>query len=148
MPLETTSPQNAIATEETTLLGLREFLYGIILSAPILLLAMAPMLGLSVEAWIDPRINQFLQLILTSLVIATCGRSIVSRGIRSLATGNLNMFTLITIGVSAAYGFSLLATLLPTFFPDSFRNTKTGLVHTFFDAAAMIIVLVHLGQAQ
>ena len=71
MPLETTSPQNAIATEETTLLGLREFLYGIILSAPILLLAMAPMLGLSVEAWIDPRINQFLQLILTSLVIAT-----------------------------------------------------------------------------
>ena len=147
MPLETISPQNAIPTEEITLLGLREFLYGIILSAPILLLAMAPMFGLSVEAWIDPHINQFLQLILTSLVIATCGRSIVSRGIRSIATGNLNMFTLITIGVSAAYGFSLLATLLPTFFPDSFRNPKTGLVHTFFDAAAMIIVLVHLGQA-
>ena len=95
MPLETTSPQNAIPTEEITLLGLREFLYGIILSAPILLLAMAPMFGLSVEAWIDPHINQFLQLILTSLVIVTCGRSIVSRGIRSIATSNLNMFTLL-----------------------------------------------------
>ena len=147
MPLETTNPTDALPVEGSVLIGLRELLFGIILSAPILILAMAPMLGLSVEAWIDPHINQLLQLILTSLVIVTCGRSIFSRGIRSLATGNLNMFTLITVGVSAAYGFSLIATLLPTSFPDSFQNPKTGLVHTFFDAAAMIIVLVQLGQA-
>ena len=132
MPLETTNPTDSLSAEGSVLIGLRELLSGIILSAPILILAMAPMLGLSVEAWIDPHTNQLLQLILTSLVIVTCGRSIFSRGIRSLATGNLNMFTLITVGVSAAYGFSLIATLLPTSFPDSFQNPKTGLVHTFF----------------
>ena len=65
MPLETTSPTDALPADGSVLIGLREFLPGIILSAPILILAMAPMLGLSVEAWIDPQ-NQLLQPVLTS----------------------------------------------------------------------------------
>ena len=117
------------------------------LTTPILLLAMGPMFGISIESWIDPHINQLLQLVLTSLVIGTCGRSIFFRGIRSIATGHLNMFTLITLGVSAAYGFSAVATLFPNLFPASFLNPRTNLVHTFFDAAAMILALVLLGQA-
>ncbi len=147
MPLETTSPPDALLADSDVLESFREFLFGIMLSAPILLLAMGPMFGLSIDSWIDPHINQLLQLVLTSLVIATFGRSIFSRGIRSIATGHLNMFTLITLGVSAAYGFSVVATLFPNLFPDSFLNPQTNLVHTFFDAAAMIIALVLLGQA-
>ena len=54
MPLETTDPTDALQAEGSVLIGLRELLSGIMLSAPILILAMAPMLGLSVEAWIDP----------------------------------------------------------------------------------------------
>ena len=57
------------------------------------------------------------------------------------------MFTLITIGVTAAYGFSVAATLFPNLFPELFMNSQTELPHTFFDAACMIIVLVVLGQA-
>ena len=147
MPLETTSPPDALTTDDDVLHSFREFLFGMTLSTPILLLAMGPMFGISIESWIDPHINQLLQLVLTSLVIGTCGRSIFFRGIRSIATGHLNMFTLITLGVSAAYGFSAVATLFPNLFPASFLNPRTNLVHTFFDAAAMILALVLLGQA-
>ena len=147
MPLETTSPPDAVLADSDVLRSFHEFLFGMMLSAPILLLAMGPMFGLSIDSWIDPHINQLLQLALTSLVIATFGRSIFTRGIRSIATGHLNMFTLITLGVSAAYGFSVVATLFPNLFPDSFLNPQTNLIHTFFDAAAMIIALVLLGQA-
>ena len=147
MPLETTSPPDALTTDDDVLRSFREFLFGMTLSTPILLLAMGPMFGISIESWIDPHINQLLQLVLTSLVIGTCGRSIFFRGIRSIATGHLNMFTLITLGVSAAYGFSAVATLFPNLFPASFLNPRTNLVHTFFDAAAMILALVLLGQA-
>ena len=147
MPLETTSPPDALTTDDDVLHSFREFLFGMTLTTPILLLAMGPMFGISIESWIDPHINQLLQLVLTSLVIGTCGRSIFFRGIRSIATGHLNMFTLITLGVSAAYGFSAVATLFPNLFPASFLNPRTNLVHTFFDAAAMILALVLLGQA-
>jgi Cu+-exporting ATPase len=118
MPLETTRPLDTLSADEEVLHGFRDFFSGIILSVPILILAMGPMFGLSIVSWIDPHINQLLQLLLTSLVIATCGRSIFSRGVRSIATGHLNMFTLITLGVSAADGFSVAATLFPNLFPD------------------------------
>ena len=146
MPLETTSPPDAVLADSDVLRSFHEFLFAMMFSATILLLAMGPMFGLSIDSWIDPHINQLLQLALTSLVIATFGRSIFARGIRSIATRHLNMFTLITLGVSAAYGFSVVATLFPNLFPDSFLNPQTNLVHTFFDAAAMIIALVLLGQ--
>ena len=125
MPLETTSPPDALTTDDDVLRSFREFLFGMTLSTPILLLAMGPMFGISIESWIDPHINQLLQLLLTSLVITTCGRSIFSLGVRSIATGHLNMFTLITLGVSAAYGFSVAATLFPNLFPDSFLDPQT-----------------------
>ena len=76
MPLETTSPPDALTTDDDVLRSFREFLFGMTLSTPILLLAMGPMFGISIESWIDPHINQLLQLVLTSLVIGTCGRSI------------------------------------------------------------------------
>ena len=147
MPLETTGVPDAVVSDEKMLNNFGEFLIGTILSVPVLLLAMGPMLGLSTEDWIDTRTGQLLQLILTSFVIATCGRSILMSGIRGIKTGHLNMFTLITIGVTAAYGFSVVATLFPKLFPASFLNPQTELTHTFFDATCMIIVLVLLGQA-
>ena len=145
MPLETTDPTDAIQAEGSVLIGLRELLSGIMLSAPILIWQWHQCLGYLSRLG-STHINQLLQLILTSLIIVTCGRSIFSRGIRSLATGNLNMFTLITVGVSAASGFSLIATLLPTSFLIHFRIRKPA-SSILFDAAAMIIVLVQLGQA-
>ena len=147
MPLETTGVPNATISDDNILNNFGEVVIGTILSIPVLLLAMGPMLGLSTEDWIDPHTGQLLQLVLTSFVIATCGRSIFTSGIRSIKSGHLNMFTLITIGVTAAYGFSVAATLFPNLFPELFMNSQTELPHTFFDAACMIIVLVVLGQA-
>ena len=146
MQLESTGLDPAFAIDPDTPLIDRELLSGILLLTPIFIFAMGPMLGLSVDTWLDAHINQVLQLLFTSVLIITSGRSILIRGIKSLISGHLNMFTLITIGVTAAYIFSATATLLPDFFPEEFHDPRTSLVHSFFDACAMIIVLVLIGQ--
>ena len=146
MPLESTVPDTAFAPDSDKPLLDRELIFGLILLTPILILAMGPMLGLSFDTRLDARINPVLQLLFTSLLIITSGRSIFIRGMKSLISGHLNMFTLITIGVTAAYIFSVTATLLPGFFPEEFHDPRTSLVHSFFDACAMIIVLVLIGE--
>ena len=146
MPLESTVPDTAFAPDSDKPLIDRELIFGLILLTPILILAMGPMLGLSFDTRLDARINPVLQLLFTSLLIITSGRSIFIRGMKSLISGHLNMFTLITIGVTAAYIFSVTATLLPGFFPEEFHDPRTSLVHSFFDACAMIIVLVLIGE--
>jgi Cu+-exporting ATPase len=146
MPLESTGSDADFTPDSDTPLIDRELILGLILLPPILFLAMGPMLGLSIDTWLDARTSQVLQLLLTSVLLITCGHSIFSRGMKSLFSGHLNMFTLITIGVTAAYIFSATATLFPGFFPKEFHDPKTSLVHSFFDACAVIIVLVLIGQ--
>ena len=124
----------------------RRFWIGLFLGIPVVLLAMAPMLGLPLDEWISARASQWLQLLLTTPIVLWYGWPFFVRGWRSLISRNLNMFTLIAIGVAAAWLYSTVATLLPWLFPASFVDEHTGLVGVYFEAAAMIVVLVLLGQ--
>jgi Cu+-exporting ATPase len=90
--------------------------------------------------WAQP-----LQLLLATPVVLWGGWPFFVRGVQSVRTWNLNMFTLIGLGVSVAFGYSLVATLAPGIFPDAFRNAD-GHVAVYFEAAAVITTLVLLGQ--
>ena len=111
---------------------------------PLLVLTMGefvPGLATLIEgAW-----NPWAQLALASPVVLWAGWPFFQRGWRSLLTGHLNMFTLIAIGTGAAYGYSLIAVLAPGIFPDGFRGAR-GEVGLYFEAAAVITLLVLLGQ--
>ncbi|MGB0630266.1 MAG: heavy metal translocating P-type ATPase [Alphaproteobacteria bacterium] len=123
----------------------RRFAAGIVFTLPVFLIAMGPMAGLPVKDWLGIRAAAWTELILATPVVLWCGWPFLVRGARSVATWNLNMFTLIALGVSAAYLFSLVATLAPGAFPEGFRQPD-GSVGVYFEAAAVIIVLVLLGQ--
>ena len=115
------------------------------LSVPVFLLAMLPMMGLPVDRWVGgPEVSRWLQLLLTLPVIFWAGWPFFVRGWRSLVTWNLNMFTLITLGVAAAFGYSTIAVLWPSAIPTAFQHH--GRPAIYFEAAAMITTLVLLGQ--
>jgi Cu+-exporting ATPase len=112
---------------------------------PVFLLAMLPMLpGVSLERWIPRNVSKWIELALATPVVFWAGGIFFAKGWRSLKGWNLNMFTLIAIGVGAAYLYSLVAVLAPGVFPPSFRHH--GEVGLYFEAAAVITVLVLLGQ--
>lgn len=123
----------------------RRFWVGLALGLPVMLLAMGPMLGLPIYALISPRTSQFLQLALATPVVLWYGWPFFVRGWTSIVNRHGNMFTLIAIGVGAAFGFSVIATAAPGLFPNKFVGSN-GTVHVYFEAAAMIVVLVLLGQ--
>jgi len=122
-----------------------KFWIGLALTLPVFLLAMLPMIpGISLEKYISAPVSQWLQLALTTPVVFWAGGIFFVKGIRSFKGWNLNMFTLIAIGVAAAYFYSLIAVLFPQIFPASFRHH--GEIGLYFEAAAVITVLVLLGQ--
>jgi Cu+-exporting ATPase len=117
------------------------------LTVPLLLMAMSDMAPfLSPLAQLaPPRTWQWIEWILATPVVLWGGWPFFVRGWRSIVTRNLNMFTLIGLGVSVSYLFSVAGTLLPGLFPDAFRGTN-GEVAVYFEAAAAITTLVLLGQ--
>jgi Cu+-exporting ATPase len=118
---------------------------GAALTLPVFVLAMAHMVpALATQAWADSHASRWIQFALTTPVVFWAGWPFFRRGWRSLATGRLNMFTLIAIGVGAAYVFSAVAMLLPGIFPEAMQHA--GKVGIYFEAAAVIVVLVLLGQ--
>jgi len=120
----------------------RRFLIGAALTLPVFLLAMAHAIpALNV---VPVSISRWLQFLLSTPVVLWAGWPFFKRGWRSIQTRHLNMFTLIGIGVGAAYAFSAVAMLLPNLFPHSMRHN--GGVDIYFEAAAVIVVLVLLGQ--
>jgi P-type Cu+ transporter len=124
----------------------RRFWVGVVLSAPIALLAMSDLIpGQPVQQIVSPRLLNWLQLVLATPVVLWCGWPFFQRGWASIINRSLNMFTLIAIGVGTAYVYSVVATLFPDIFPHSFR-THGGEVGVYFDAAAVITTLVLLGQ--
>ena len=122
----------------------RRFWVSLALTAPVLLLAMLPMIGVPVESWLRPTLQGWIQLILSTPVVLWGGWPFFARGWRSVATWNLNMFTLIAIGSGAAYTYSLVGVLIPGLIPESFQHD--GRVEVYFEAAAVIVTLVLLGQ--
>jgi Cu+-exporting ATPase len=120
------------------------FWLGLALTTPVFLLEMGGHL-LGWHAWLGSQGSNWLQLILATPVVVWIGAPIFSRGWASLRTGNLNMFTLIAIGTGVAWVYSVLATVWPSLFPDAMRAAD-GSVPVYFEAAAVITVLVLLGQ--
>ena len=123
----------------------RRFWAGLVLSVPVVILAMAPHMGLPIHKLISPEHSIWLQLVLSTPVLAWCGAPFFKRGWASIVNSSYNMFTLIAIGTGAAYLYSVAGTLAPDVFPADFHEAG-GTVGVYFEAAAVIIVLVLLGQ--
>ncbi|EKV28861.1 Copper-translocating P-type ATPase [Caenispirillum salinarum AK4] len=124
----------------------RRFWIGALFTVPLFLLEMgAHIPALGIHDWISPGTAVWVQFALATPVVLWSGWPLLQRGWLSLVNRSLNMFTLIAIGVGAAYGFSVVATLFPGIFPDSFRGAE-GIVAVYYEAAAVITVLVLLGQ--
>ncbi len=124
----------------------RRFRIAAVLTIPLLLLAMGPLLGLGeVREALGERGALRIELILGTPVVLWCGLPFLARGWSSFRTMNLNMFSLVGMGVMAAWLYSMVAVLAPGIFPDGFRGPE-GHVGVYFEAAAVIVTLVLLGQ--
>jgi len=124
----------------------RRFIIGTIFTVPLLVLSMSPYLGInSIRDFFGELTSVWLELILGTPVILWSGWPFFERAVKSVINKSLNMFTLIGMGVGAAYAFSVVAVLIPEIFPDGFRNAN-GAVGVYFEAGAVIVVLVLLGQ--
>lgn len=122
----------------------RRFWIGLILALPVLVLEMGGHLT-GLDHIVPPQLSNWIQLVLATPVVLWCGWPFFVRGWKSVISRNLNMFTLIAIGTGMALLYSLVATLMPQIFPDAFRQAD-GSVAVYFEAAAVIVVLVLLGQ--
>ena len=124
----------------------RRFWFSAVLALPVLVLAMGDHIpGNPLNLWLSRAANTWLQFALTTPVVLWGGWPFFVRGWQSIVNRSPNMFTLIAIGVGAAFGYSIVATLAPQVFPDSFRG-HGGHVDVYFEAGAVITALVLLGQ--
>ncbi|TIX22040.1 copper-translocating P-type ATPase, partial [Mesorhizobium sp.] len=123
----------------------RRFWVSAALSVPLLIVAMGPMLGLTFSSLVDERTMVWLELALATPVVLWAALPFFHRGWDSIVNRSPNMWTLISLGVGAAYLYSVVATLLPDIFPHQFRG-HGGAVPVYFEAAAVIVALVFLGQ--
>jgi Cu+-exporting ATPase len=124
----------------------RRFWIGLVLTLPLLAFVMGDMLpGQPLRHVIPGRLSAWLQLALATPVVLWAGWPFFERGWASIINRSLNMFTLIALGTGMAYVYSVVGTLAPGLFPPSFR-THGGEVGLYFEAAAVISVLVLLGQ--
>jgi len=123
----------------------KRFWIGAALTLPVFLLAMGHLVpALAAQAWVDSHASRWVQFALSTPVVAWAAWPFFRRGWRSIVTHHLNMFTLIAIGVGAAYVFSAVAMIMPDLFPHTMQHG--GKVAIYFEAAAVIVVLVLLGQ--
>ena len=116
------------------------------LTIPLVILAMGGHIGLPVADWLGHRLSQFVELLLAAPVVLYSGWPFLERGVASIRNRSPNMWTLISIGVAAAFLYSIVATLLPALFPAELHTGHGGTVGVYFEAAAVIIVLVLVGQ--
>ena len=146
MALEQMTPAASDTTSPELRDMTRRFWVGVALSLPLLAIAMAEHFNkAALDDLISPRLLVWLQVILGTPAVLWGGWPFFERGWASVANRRLNMFTLIALGTGVAYVYSLVAALAPGIFPASFRNTD-GQVPLYFEAAAVIVTLVLLGQ--
>ncbi len=123
----------------------RRFWLGATLTLPVFVLAMAHVVpALAHESWVSGEVSRWVQFALSAPVVLWAGWPFFRRGWRSLVSRHLNMFTLIAIGVGTAFLYSAVAMVVPDIFPPAMR--PHGMVGIYFEAAAVIVVLVLLGQ--
>jgi Cu+-exporting ATPase len=145
MVLEPKTP-GAVAEDEAEIGSLsRKFWNALALTIPVLIIAMGHAIpGLHIDSIIPKEIGKWIEFALTTAVVLWAGGFFFARAWRSVVNRSLNMFTLIAIGVGAAYFYSAGAVVMPGIFPDSFRHN--GEIDLYFEAAAVITTLVLLGQ--
>jgi Cu+-exporting ATPase len=133
------APPNAELADMT-----RRFWIGLVLALPAVVLEMGGHL-VGGHGWVDQTLSNWVQLVFATPVVLWAGWPFFVRGWQSLMTRNLNMFTLIAMGTGVAYVYSVIGTVVPESFPATFRG-HGGAVAVYFEAAAVITVLVLLGQ--
>jgi len=133
------APPNAELADMT-----RRFWAGLVLALPAVVLEMGGHL-VGGHGWVDQTLSNWIQLVFATPVVLWAGWPFFVRGWQSLMTRNLNMFTLIAMGTGVAYVYSVIGTVVPESFPATFRG-HGGAVAVYFEAAAVITVLVLLGQ--
>jgi Cu+-exporting ATPase len=122
----------------------RRFWIGAVLALPAVVLEMGGHLA-GGHGWVDPTVSNWIQWVFATPVVVWAGWPFFVRGWQSLVTRHLNMFTLVAMGTGVAYVYSLVGTFAPGVFPATFRG-HGGAVAVYFEAAAVITVLVLLGQ--
>ena len=124
----------------------RRFWIGLVLTLPVFILEMGSHIpGVRMDAIVSPTVSTWVQFVLATPVVLWAGWPFFQRGWASLISRHLNMFTLIALGTGTAYFYSLAATFVPGVFPEGFRMMG-GAVPVYYEAAAVITVLVLLGQ--
>jgi Cu+-exporting ATPase len=123
----------------------RRFWVSVVLTAPIVILAMTELVTGHAAGWLSPRSRTLVEFALATPVCIWAAWPFYLRAVASVRNRSLNMFTLIGMGVSVAYIYSVLATLAPDLFPAAFRG-MSGEVDVYFEAAAVIVTLILLGQ--
>ncbi len=125
----------------------RRFIIAAILSVPLVLIAMRSMIpGLNIiDSWASAKTLEWVELILATPVVLWAGWPFYERAVQSVINRSLNMFTLIGLGVSVAYIYSLVGVYFPGLFPDAMKGPD-GTVGVYFEAAAVIVTLILLGQ--
>src|SRR5947207_9735419 len=123
----------------------RKFWIALVLTIPVLVLAMGHAVpGLGIDSIVPKRIGKWIEFALTTPVVLWAGGFFFARAWQSIVNRSLNMFTLIAVGVGAAYFYSVIAVTAPGIFPSSFQ--RHGEVDLYFEAAAVITTLILLGQ--
>jgi Cu+-exporting ATPase len=151
-----TCPKCGMALEERTIAAKednpelddmsRRFWIGLALAVPVFVMAMSSdMLKGFVPQMISYQKLQMIEFMLATPVVLWCGRPFFERGWASIKSWNLNMFTLIALGVGVAWSYSVVGTFMPDIFPATLRRAD-GTLPIYFEAAAMITVLVLMGQ--
>ncbi len=145
MALEPRAPTGEFDSAELDAMT-RRFWVSVVFTVPLFVLAMGSMSSASaLQRALGPTAVVWIQLALATPTVLWCGWPLFERGWASVINRRLNMFTLIALGVGVTYVYSLVAALIPSAFPAAFRNTS-GQVDLYFESAAMITMLVLLGQ--
>ncbi|MBI1383638.1 MAG: heavy metal translocating P-type ATPase [Rhizobiales bacterium] len=146
MALEPMDPTAAPSGPSPELLDFRHrLIVGAVLAVPLVAIAMGPHVGVPVRSWLGAQVADWIELALATPIVLWCGRPFLQRCWVSFESARLNMWSLIGIGVVAAYLYSLVATVAPEVFPASMRGAE-GTIGVYFESAAVIVVLVLLGQ--
>lgn len=117
---------------------------GVVLTLPLMIIAMAPMFGIQALEGLPNSVSAWIQFGLATAVIFVVGGDFLKRGFDSVRNRSLNMFTLVSLGVGIAYGYSAVVTVFPALIPAG--HSEHGGANLYFEPAAVIVTLVQLGQ--